>query len=1032
MKAYVTFCGKQLDSAALLQKLTENSTAFRDLVKKCQNNVATKGMPLSSFLIKPMQRITRYPLLINKILENTPDDHPDYKNLQEALTLAESFLNSINENVRLKENQDRLNWLQQCVQNDLNIVFNSETNKLGPRQLLHYGIFNKLKSNKELLGFLFNDFFMFVQATKSIGVQFTFQINENVSYKLYKQPILIQNLMVSRDSSDNIESGTDSNRVLNIQDDKNTYKIALLVHTVSECGLWMKRIESAKEMCSKMYTLNLQNKRKTHADACSSSSMSCTTSALTQVQVIPCSSQEEVDEELVSGHVPKTFEQSIWLPDFFDIVLLPKQPYVYPSSEGKKQKRKFQENWVTDPTLGFAFLGYSKKEDAVYCKPCFLFFNTGVGKGGHEAPGKLVSSGFRDWKKAKETFMKHSMTDYHKACVVSAEQFMMVMSGKQKDVHSQLHTQHAREREENRSALRPIIETILFCAEQELPLRGDEDSGPLTLEKPDKKDGKFRALLRFRACAGDENLKRHIINCGKNATYVSPEIQNEIIQTCSNLVTQEIVSRIQKSDCFAILADETMDISATEQLSICIRYVDYKNETPVIREDFVGFVPIYSQSAEHITKVILEKCNNLNLNLNKCVGQGYDGVATMSGHLTGVQTRIREKYPKARYFHCASHRLNLVLGDTFSNSCVRNCLGAIKEITNFFRNSTHANNILQHNINIHAADSKKKRLTRLCETRFVERHNSVLTFAELLHPIVVSLEEISQTPQKISSSAASFLATVGKSDFIVSLFVCEKLFSLTLPLSVSLQEKNLDMVSTINHAETLLESLKSMRNNAMNDFRDMFTSAETLSREIFECPLAIPRLISRQPHRSNPETNSIKDYFRVTMYIPCVDSLIQNLTERFLANEDILSSFQILLPGFTSPEKVNLLENLTQYFEGNLSLAAVKAEYILWCNSTKGELKKETEVLKVLELCDKTYYRTIHYLLTVLATMPVTTCSVERTFSTMKRVKSVHRSLMSDKKLSALVMVATHRDINIKPDHIIDKMAGAKKRRLLL
>lgn len=75
MTAYITFCGKQLDSAALLQKLTENSTSFRELVKKCQNNVATKGMPLSSFLIKPMQRITRYPLLISKLMENTPTDH---------------------------------------------------------------------------------------------------------------------------------------------------------------------------------------------------------------------------------------------------------------------------------------------------------------------------------------------------------------------------------------------------------------------------------------------------------------------------------------------------------------------------------------------------------------------------------------------------------------------------------------------------------------------------------------------------------------------------------------------------------------------------------------------------------------------------------------------------------------------------------------------------------------------------------------------------------------------------------------------
>lgn len=76
MTSYITFCSKQLESAALLQKLTETSHAFRDVVRRCQNNVLTRGMPLSSFLIKPMQRITKYPLLITKILENTPNDHP--------------------------------------------------------------------------------------------------------------------------------------------------------------------------------------------------------------------------------------------------------------------------------------------------------------------------------------------------------------------------------------------------------------------------------------------------------------------------------------------------------------------------------------------------------------------------------------------------------------------------------------------------------------------------------------------------------------------------------------------------------------------------------------------------------------------------------------------------------------------------------------------------------------------------------------------------------------------------------------------
>lgn len=82
MTPYITFCNKQLESAALLQQLTENSTAFRDFIKKCQNNVLSRGMPLSYFLIKPMQRITKYPLLINKLLENTPVTHEGKKEIK--------------------------------------------------------------------------------------------------------------------------------------------------------------------------------------------------------------------------------------------------------------------------------------------------------------------------------------------------------------------------------------------------------------------------------------------------------------------------------------------------------------------------------------------------------------------------------------------------------------------------------------------------------------------------------------------------------------------------------------------------------------------------------------------------------------------------------------------------------------------------------------------------------------------------------------------------------------------------------------
>lgn len=51
-----------------------------------------------------------------QILEYTPETHPDYGNLVEALNQAELKCSEVNESVREKENSDRLEWLQTHVQ----------------------------------------------------------------------------------------------------------------------------------------------------------------------------------------------------------------------------------------------------------------------------------------------------------------------------------------------------------------------------------------------------------------------------------------------------------------------------------------------------------------------------------------------------------------------------------------------------------------------------------------------------------------------------------------------------------------------------------------------------------------------------------------------------------------------------------------------------------------------------------------------------------------------------------------------------
>ena len=128
------YCSRQLTAARLIQNKTENEPNFKEIAKKCSQDTRANRLPLSSYLLKPMQRITKYPLLIGKILEHTPCNHCDYTHCQRALSLSQELCKRVNEACRTTEDSQHLQWIQRHVRIDgidQNIVFNSETNCLG-------------------------------------------------------------------------------------------------------------------------------------------------------------------------------------------------------------------------------------------------------------------------------------------------------------------------------------------------------------------------------------------------------------------------------------------------------------------------------------------------------------------------------------------------------------------------------------------------------------------------------------------------------------------------------------------------------------------------------------------------------------------------------------------------------------------------------------------------------------------------------------------------------------------------------------
>lgn len=76
------------------------------------------------------------------------------------------------------------------------------------------------------------------------------------------------------------------------------------------------------------------------------------------------------------------------------------------------------------------------------------------------------------------------------------------------------------------------------------------------------------------------------------------------------------------------------------------------------------------------------------------------------------------------------------------------------------------------------------------------------------------------------------------------------------------------------------------------------------------------------------------------------------------------------------------------------------------------------------------YFSNTQILLRIVCTLPVTSCSSERYFSALKRVKTNIRSTMTNQRLTSLTLLHIHHDIPVDIAKAIDKFARKYPRHL--
>ena len=297
-------------------------------------------------------------------------------------------------------------------------------------------------------------------------------------------------------------------------------------------------------------------------------------------------------------------------------------------------------------------------------------------------PRVLVMKPLTNFQKALEILNKHDNKLFHRSSVIQMEEFLKVMKNKQPSIRRHLSEVTAQPIATNRQKFCSIVETVLLCGRQNIPLRGHRDSTMNIEHTPNAQYGNFWALVQFHVAAGDTLLRDHIAQSSRNAIYTSSRIQNQILDILGNTVVHKIVQRVRDATYFTVIADEATDCSNKEQLSLVLR--DVSPEDNQIRDDFVAFIECdCGITGRALANKILTFLSSHGLDPSKLQGEAYDGAGNMSGRLNGTASLISNNYPIALYLHCVSHSLNLAVVKSLNETIVRNMIGVVTEFLYF-------------------------------------------------------------------------------------------------------------------------------------------------------------------------------------------------------------------------------------------------------------------------------------------------------------------------------------------------------------
>lgn len=111
-KCYVEFCSRHLKAVKLYKELLARDKRFQQFIRRVSRGSLLRRHGVQECILLVTQRITKYPVLMQRILDNTKGNEEESKSLAQSLTLIRELLCSVDQQVQELERAQRLQEIQ--------------------------------------------------------------------------------------------------------------------------------------------------------------------------------------------------------------------------------------------------------------------------------------------------------------------------------------------------------------------------------------------------------------------------------------------------------------------------------------------------------------------------------------------------------------------------------------------------------------------------------------------------------------------------------------------------------------------------------------------------------------------------------------------------------------------------------------------------------------------------------------------------------------------------------------------------------